>query len=325
MWFLTDDMVRLHSEICGLRGVRKRLSLDLVQDTKVRKDAVAAMGKEFHTAHAEMAKTTKQDRLTFLSGIKDNVSSLQEDFHKELAGIHDANARMAKVTREEAHAFVSALKIEVSKTQAGFRNSHAQMAGKAKTGRMAFLSELKNNVSGMQEGFRNVHAEMAKSTKNGRLAFLAEIKTDVFQMQEGFRKDLADYHQTCTDMVKEARTHRAAFVGDLKKTVTDLRQQFASDINGARYAWLGIAPYKVFSPAKSEHRPTIEVERERWKLAEQAEREAVQPLTGDVAGEVESRTVEKPRSTEVDELSGREEKRFSKKEKPGKHSGMQRQ
>ena len=189
---------------------------------------------------------------------------------------------------------------------------------------MAFLSELKNNVSGMQEGFQNVHAEMAKSTKNGRMAFLSEIKTDVSQMQEGFRKDLADYHQTYTDMVKEARTRRTAFVGDLKKTVTDLRQLFASDINGARHAWLGIAPHKASSPAKSEHRPTIEVERERWMVAEQAEREKAEPLAGDVADEATGK-VEKPQSTEVDELSGREEKRFSKKEKPARHSGMQRQ
>ena len=87
MGFLTDDMVRLRSEISGLRAVRKGLSLELVQDAKVRKDAVAAMGKEFHNAHAEMAKVTKRDRLTFLSGIKDSVSSLQEDFHKDLAGI----------------------------------------------------------------------------------------------------------------------------------------------------------------------------------------------------------------------------------------------
>ena len=107
-----------------------------------------------------------------------------------------------------------------------------------------------------------------KSTKNGRLAFLSEIKTDVSQMQEGFRKDLVDYHQTYTDMVKEARTHRAAFVRDLKKTVTDIRQQFASDIIGARHAWLGIAPHNA-SSAKSEHRPEIEVERERWMTAEQ--------------------------------------------------------
>jgi hypothetical protein len=325
MGVLTDDMARLRSDISGLRAVRKGLSLDLVQDAKVRKDAVAAMGKEFHTAHAEMAKVTKQDRLTFLSGVKDSVSSLQEDFHKDLAGIHDANAEMAKATREETDAFVSALKIEVSKTQAGFRNSHAQMAGKAKTGRMAFLLELKNNVSGMQEGFRNVHAEMAKSTKNGRLAFLAGIKADVSQVQEGFRKDLADYHQTYTDMVKEARTHRTAFVGDLKKTVTDIRQLFASDINGARHAWLGITPHKVSSPAKPEHRPTIEVERERWMAAEQAARQESEPMTRDVADVVETGKVEKPQGTGVDELSSGEEKRFSKKEKPGKHSSMQRQ
>ena len=120
MGVLTDDMVRLRSDISGLRAVRKGLSLELVQDAKVRKDAVAAMGKEFHNAHAEMAKVTKRDRLTFLSGIKDSVSSLQEDFHKDLAGIRDANARMAKATREEAHAFVSALKIEVSRNAGGF-------------------------------------------------------------------------------------------------------------------------------------------------------------------------------------------------------------
>ncbi len=324
MGVLTDDMARLRSDIGGLRAARKGLSLEMVQDAKVRKNAVAAMGKEFQNAHTEMAKETKRDRLTFLSGIKDSVALLQEGFHKELAGIHDANARMAKATREETNAFVSALKIEVSRTQAGFRDSASQMAEKANTGRMEFLSELKTNVSGMQEGSRNVHAEMAKSTQNGRLAFLSEIKTDVSQMQEGFRKDLVDSHQAYTDMVKEARIRRTAFVGDLTKTVTDLRQQFASDINGARYAWLGIEPHKDSSPARSEHRPKIEVERERWRLAEQAEREAVELLTGDVAGEVETGTVGKPRSTEADDLSGREDKRFSKKHKPAKHLGMSR-
>jgi hypothetical protein len=324
MGFLTNDMARLRSDIGGLRAVRKGLSLELVQDAKVRKDAVATMGKEFHNAHAEMAKAAKRDRLTFLSGVKDSVSSLQEDFHKELAVIHDANARMAKATREETNAFVSALKIEVSRTQAGFRNSHAQMAGKAKTGRMEFLSELKTNVSGMQGSFRNVHAEMAKSTKNGRLAFLTEIKTDVSHMQEGFRKDHADYCQTYMDMVKEARTHRTAFVGDLKKTVTDLRQQFASDINGAHCAWLGITPHKSSSPAQSGHRPTIEVERERWMKAEQAERENDEPMARTVAHEGGAGKVEKPLSTEVDEHSGREDKRFSKKEKPARHSVMPR-
>jgi glycerol-3-phosphate cytidylyltransferase-like family protein len=321
MGFLTNDMARLRSDIGGLRAVRKGLSLELVQDAKVRKDAVAAMGREFHIAHAEMAKAAKQDRLTFLSGVKDSVSSLQVDFHKDLAGIREANARMARVTKEETQAFVSALTMDVSKTQAGFRNAHVEMAGKAKAGRMAFLSELKNNVSGMQEGFRNVHEAMAKSTKNSRLAFLTEIKTDVSHMQEGFRKDLADYCQTYMDMVKEARTHRTDFVEDLKKTVTDLRQQFASDINGARQAWLGSAPHSSSSPTQSGHRPMIEVERERWMEAEQAERENDEPMARTVAHEGGARKVEKPRSTEVDEHSGKEEKRFSKKEKPARHSG----
>lgn len=324
MGVLTDDMARLRSDISGLRAVRKGLSLELVQDAKVRKDAVATMGKEFHNAHAEMAKAAKQDRLTFLSGIKDSVSSLQVDFHKELAGIREANARMARVTKEETQAFVSALTMDVSKTQAGFRNAHVEMAEKAKTGRMAFLSELKNNVSGMQEGFRNVHEEMAKSTKNSRMAFLSEIETDVSRMREGFRKDLADQYQSYAHMIKEARPHRTDFVEDLKKTVTDLRQQFASDINGGRQAWLGTAPHKSSSPAQSGHRPTIEVERERWMKTEQAERENDELMAGTVAHEGEAGKVEKPRSTEVDEHSGRGEKRFSKKEKPARHSGMPR-
>lgn len=325
MGVLTDDMARLRSEISGLRGARKGLSLELVQDARVRKAVVEAMGKEFHSAHAEMAKAAKRDRLTFLSGIKDSVSSLQEDFQKDLAGIRDDNARMAKATKEETAAFVSALKIEVSKMQAGFRKSHARMAKKTKTGRMAFLSDLKNNVSGMQAGFQNAHAEMAKSTKTGRMAFLSEIVSDVSGMREGFRKDFVDYHQSYTDMVKESKTSRLAFVGDLKKGVTDMRQQFASDINGARDAWIGFSPLKPFPREKPESSPNIEVERERWTAAMQSEREDAGHPAGQVADDVESRKVEKPQSTEADELSAREEKRFSKKERPGKHTGMQRQ
>ena len=95
MGVLTDDMVRLRGEINGLRNARKWLPVELAQNAKARKAAVAAMGKEFRNAHAEMARTM----------------------------------------REGVHAFVSSLKFEVSGMQAGFRNSHARMAKKAKTGR----------------------------------------------------------------------------------------------------------------------------------------------------------------------------------------------
>ena len=58
MGVLTDDMARLHDEIDALHDTRKAFIRNLNDD-------VSDMQTGFRNTHAEMARSTKADRLAF--------------------------------------------------------------------------------------------------------------------------------------------------------------------------------------------------------------------------------------------------------------------
>jgi hypothetical protein len=266
MGMATQDMARLRGEITGLRGARGELLQTLAQDARERGNTVAAMQGHFHDAHAAMARTSKKERLAFVSAIRADVCSMQSDFHKDLACIRDENARTARQTRQECASFVSGLKTGVSGMRAGFTSCHSQMARRTKIERLAFIADQKISVSAMRAGFRHDRTEMANSAKNSRLGFLSNLRDDLSGMRAGFREELAHCCRSNAEMFKKAGTDRSVFVGGLKQVVANMRQEFASEIAGSRLAWLGLTGL--------EEQPGVKTSRRKAALWEQEQQEA---------------------------------------------------
>jgi hypothetical protein len=63
MGILTSDMARLCDEIMALRGAREAFLKDL-------RYVVHGMQAGFHHARAEMARSTKPERVAFVSSLK---------------------------------------------------------------------------------------------------------------------------------------------------------------------------------------------------------------------------------------------------------------
>jgi len=328
MAVLTDDMARLRSEIGVMRGQRGELREDIAQATRERKAAVNEMQVTFDREHAETARVSRQERMAVVSSIKANVSALEDEFHKDLAGIRAAHAEMAEHTRHTTKTYVAGMKAEVGGMKARFHDDHEFMAKTTKANRAAFLSGLKAEVSGMQAGFRKHHEAMAKGGKTSRLAFLSGVEANVAQLQAGFQKSLADSRHAYADMVKEARMDRSAFVSGMKHAVTGLRKQNAEDITGAHFAWLGVTtPAQRQKELKAE-RQRQEAERQakleelrRRQEAELEEKREAEPLAQALA---ERHAVEKPetaarvqagRQEREPEQPGAEERKHHKKEK----------
>ncbi len=272
MGMAPQDLARLRGEITGLRDERRELLNNMVRDARERGNAVAAMKRHFHDAHAEMARTAREERCAYVSGIKAGVCSMQTGFHNDLVGIRDQNARRARQTRQECASFVSGLKAEVMGMRAGFICDHSHMARKTKVERLAFIADQEKSVAGMRAEFRHDHNVMAKNAKNIRLRFLSGLNEDLSNMRSGFRKDLADCSRSNVEMFKKARAERSAFAGELKQEVANRRQEFASEIAGSRLAWLGITGLEEKSGAKIAQKKPVQ-----WDEGKQQ----TEPATGD--------------------------------------------
>ena len=80
---LTDDMTRLCGEILALRKMRCSFRNGLQRD-------VAELCAGFGSARAAMAKQTKNERVTFLNGLKRSVGAQRRDMRSDLAGARRA-------------------------------------------------------------------------------------------------------------------------------------------------------------------------------------------------------------------------------------------
>ncbi len=303
MGMAPQDMARLRGEITGLRGARRELLNNMVRDAGERRNAVAAMGKHFHDAHAEMARTMSKERRAFLTGIKADVYSMQADIHNDLGDIHDANVRRARQTRQECASFVSGLKTEVNGLRAGFVSAHSQMARKAKMERLAFIADQKNSVSSMRADFRHDHNEMAASGRNIRTRFLSGLKANLSDMRAGFHRELADCRRSFRMAVKKAGAERSAFVRGLKQVVFGMRQQFASEITASRLGWLGVT-----EPDSRSGMRIAQSKQVQWKR----EHQEAKPAPGEPVEFNSPVAVPKP----VDLKAGREDTSFIEAAKP---------
>lgn len=103
---LTEDMTRLCGEIVTLRGAREGFVRDLRQD-------VASMRARFRRTHFKMARKSKEERLSDLSGLKQAVAAMKS----------------------------------------GFRRSHAKMTRETQRGRLSFVAGLKKTTAALLHGY----------------------------------------------------------------------------------------------------------------------------------------------------------------------------
>jgi hypothetical protein len=80
---LTNDMMRLCSEITALRDTR-------AQGRDELRDAVAQKLAEFQNSRKEMANKVRTELDEFVGGIKDAVTELRQQFMVDLAGARRA-------------------------------------------------------------------------------------------------------------------------------------------------------------------------------------------------------------------------------------------
>ena len=80
---ITNDMTRLRGEIDVLRGARGALIRDLTA-------TVSAMRAGFDAAHTAMAKKNRRDRVSYVTGIKKQVSKMRKENAADLAGARNA-------------------------------------------------------------------------------------------------------------------------------------------------------------------------------------------------------------------------------------------
>jgi hypothetical protein len=87
---LTDDMTRLRGEVDALRGNRGALMQDLARGAKDLATEVLAMQASFAKAHTAMAKKTRRELSSFVSGIEKQVGRMRKETAKDLAGARRA-------------------------------------------------------------------------------------------------------------------------------------------------------------------------------------------------------------------------------------------
>lgn len=80
---MTDDITRLRGEIVALREARGAMMRGLAREHKDRSQSVFQFCAHIHSAHADMAKRTKTERLAFLRNLK-------RAMQKDLAGARRA-------------------------------------------------------------------------------------------------------------------------------------------------------------------------------------------------------------------------------------------
>jgi hypothetical protein len=104
---LTDDTARLRGEIDTLRVARGALMRQLARGAGDLAQAVSAMTAGLAAARADMAKKTRGERGSFLSGLVDDVHSLLEVFS-------GARSDMARSGRNDREASLSGMRNQVA-------------------------------------------------------------------------------------------------------------------------------------------------------------------------------------------------------------------
>lgn len=111
MHVLAEDMTRLRGEILASRQARHELLAALQQETSGRRATVSRILKRFSRDVTDLARKTKANRTTCLSGLKRTVSILQRGVRTDIAGVrqafeglrgasHDAGGRGEKGARQ---------------------------------------------------------------------------------------------------------------------------------------------------------------------------------------------------------------------------------
>ena len=103
---LTDDITRLRGEVDALRSDRGALMQELACGAKDLASTVSAMLAGFDVAHTAMAKKTREERRTFLSGMIQEVNSLLENFSK-------VQSDMARKGRNDRETFLFEMRKQV--------------------------------------------------------------------------------------------------------------------------------------------------------------------------------------------------------------------
>jgi len=87
---ITNDMTRLRGEIDTLRGARGALMQELARGARDLANTVLVMRAGFDTDHTAMAKKTRKDRGSCVSGIKKQVSKMRKENAADLNGARKA-------------------------------------------------------------------------------------------------------------------------------------------------------------------------------------------------------------------------------------------
>jgi hypothetical protein len=86
---LTNDMMRLCSEIAALRDTRSELRSNLAQGRDELREAVSQKQAEFRDSHKEMANKVRAELGDFVGGVKDAVTELKQSvavFQEQILG-----------------------------------------------------------------------------------------------------------------------------------------------------------------------------------------------------------------------------------------------
>jgi hypothetical protein len=87
---LTDDMTRLRGEITALREGRRALQRELFHAVGALKREVEADRASFREAHAEMARTSQNNRVMFVTDLSHQVAGLLHSVADDLKGARQA-------------------------------------------------------------------------------------------------------------------------------------------------------------------------------------------------------------------------------------------
>jgi hypothetical protein len=94
---LTEDMTRLRGEIGSMRRARDSFRRNMECDVAAIQAGVTAMLEGFRTAHAEMARDSRAERMASVSSVrrsvrdlKRNVAGLRKGFVADIRGAHQA-------------------------------------------------------------------------------------------------------------------------------------------------------------------------------------------------------------------------------------------
>jgi len=104
---ITNDMTRLRGEIDTLRGARGALMQELARGARDLDATVSSIRAGFDAAHTAMAKKTREERRTFLSGMIQEVNSLLENFSM-------ARDDMARKGRNDRETYLLKMKRQVT-------------------------------------------------------------------------------------------------------------------------------------------------------------------------------------------------------------------